>query len=248
MNFQINTKDSEINKDQVEWQKSSEVPLHYNIFPSLNQKQTEELEEIMLPVNYHQGDLLFQEGSLSDGIYLICNGVVVYGKQLKGETGRSRIFKLLGPGDLIGEETVFGQDSKSRFGYARCIVDVDLVFLEKSRFINFLYHTPDAFHDMCDYLSSSLKEFEYKLLNEGFLTTDKRLAKLLIKIYNQRGTRKNAGHRVCLKLQRKVLAGILGVSEGSISRTLNKLEKNGFLSLKDEKICINDTKKLNNFI
>ncbi len=248
MNFKLNTKQPMVDEDQVNWQGKCIAKFQNEVFQSLAQVQMQHLQELVIPVKYPEGDLLFQEGGLSDGIYLICNGFVVYGKGYHGGSERGRIFKLLGPGEMVGEETLFTENTKSRFGYARCIVDGEFLFLEKGELLNFLYDNPEGFHDICNYLSSSLKQFEVRLLDEGHLNTDKRLANLLMKIENQWGGDKQPDGPICLKLKRKILAGILGVSEGSITRILNKLEENGLVSIHNENLCIESREELKEFV
>lgn len=217
------------------------------VFVNLSGEQIKTLKGFAIPLKYLEGDLLFQAGSLSDGLYLICSGFIVYGKQFKGDSQRSRIFKLLGPGEMVGEESLFAQKSKQRFGYARSIVDAKLLFFEKNDLLDFLLENPEGFHDICNYLASSMKGFEIKLLDEGYLTTDKRLARLLMEINNQWGEKMREDGPICLKLKRKILAGILGVSEGSITRILKQLQEKGLLSINNENLCIESTEGLEEF-
>jgi len=219
------------------------------IFTSLDQKQKDTLKEMVIPVEYPEGELIFQEGSLSDGVYFICSGFVVYGKKFHGKSAQKRIFKLLGPGDVLGEETLFGPDPEPRFGYARSIVRTDLMFLERTSLLDFLEDQPRLFRDFCRNLTSGLRELEQKLLQDGFLTTDRRLADLLGKVEEKLSDRGDGGNSErCVKLRRKTLAEILGVSRGSITKSLKKLERKKLVSLEDEKICVNSREGLREFV
>ncbi len=100
----------------------------------------------------------------------------------------------LGPGDVLGEETLFGPDPEPRFGYARSIVRTDLIFLERTSLLDFLEDQPRLFRDFCRNLTSGLQELEQKLLQDGFLTTDRRLAELLGKVEEKLSDRGDGGN------------------------------------------------------
>jgi len=217
-------------------------------FTHLTKEQKTAISKMMIPVKFREGDLIFQEGALADGIYFICRGFAVYGKGLGENSSRKRIFKLLGPGDLLGEETIFGPDPEPRFGYARAIVETGLMFLEKTSLIEFLEDQPRLFQDLCSNMTSRLKGLEEKLLHEGYLTTDRRLANLLIKVRKKLETGgQDEDSLKCLKLSRKTLAQILGVSKGSITKSLRKLENKKLITLKDENICLESREGLMKF-
>ncbi len=217
------------------------------VFRSLDKEGKDRINEMVIPVKYPKGDLIFQEGALSDGIYFVCSGLVVYGKKLNGNTDRKRIFKLMGPGDILGEETLFCSNPESRFGYARSIVRTDLLFLERSSLLDFLEDRPRLFRDFCRNVTLGLQELEKKLLHEGFLNTDRRLANLLVKVEGKLG-KGEENSEGCIKLRRKTLAEILGVSKGSITKSLKKLERKKLVSLKEEKICVRSRENLREFV
>jgi len=243
-----NTSQQNMDEEKQKWKELCEEKLLRKIFANLSREQENSIREMVIPVKYREGDLIFQEGALSDGIYFICKGLVVYGKQLNGTSNRKRIFKLLGPGDTFGEETLFGPNLEARFGYARSILDTSLFFLEKASILGLLQKQSALFKDFCFNMAIHLKELETKLLNEGFLTTEKRLANLLINVDKKLANRAKAGSsRNCVQLKRKTLAEILGVSKGSITKSLKKLEQKKLVTLKNEKICIESRECLIDF-
>ncbi|MFP3953827.1 MAG: Crp/Fnr family transcriptional regulator [Candidatus Acetothermia bacterium] len=236
MNFERDSTRPKVSEKRAGWQNKCITKFHEGLFPHLTDAGVNRLREMIMPVRYPEGDLLFQEDGLSDGIYLVCRGFVVYGKGNKDHPNGSRIFKLLGAGKIVGEETLFARDNRARFGFARCLVDTDLLFLEKDEFLAFLRGNPEAYQDFCAYLSSILKGVEERLFDEGPPTAKRRLACLLMKIERQmRGYGSDAP--LPLHLKRKVLAGILGVSESSITRLLRGLDENRLLST-EEDLCI----------
>ena len=253
MNKKINKANEKI-KDQTPENQDEKVNgkceerLLKKIFEGLSERQKDAIQKIIIKVQYREGDLIFQEGSLSDGIYFICRGFVAYGKRLSEDPDRKRIFKLLGPGDILGEETIFGTELESRFGFARSIARTDLLFLEKTNLLRFLEDQPQLYRALCRNMTLHLQTIEEKLLQEGFLTTDRRLADLLDKIVQKQVS--NTGDKSlkkCVKLSRKILAQILGVSRASITNNLKKLENKNLLTLKDEKICVESRENLIKF-
>ena len=231
------------------WIEQCENRFFSKIFTGLNQERTKAIRELATPVKYREGDLIFQEGDLADGIYFICSGLAVYGKQWNSDSERKRVFRLLGSGDVLGQETLFEKNPGSRFGYARAVENTELLFLEKTNTLDLLEDQPRLFRDFCRDMSEQIQVLEKKLLREGFLTTDRCLADLLTKIVAKQGDGEDRrSSKGCVGLRRKTLAEILGVSKGSITKSLNKLERKGLVSLQGEKICVTSGEGLIEFV
>ena len=96
-------------------------PVHLQgiaLFKGLPDGVVAELATPLRPVTYPAGELVFQEGGPSVGLYVILEGLIQYGK-LSGRRDRRRILKILGPGDACGEEGLFSSEACACTGYAR---------------------------------------------------------------------------------------------------------------------------------
>ena len=74
----------------------------------LESQQLEKLATMATEVAFPEGETIFQEGTLSDKVYLIWEGQVAIGMHVPGR-GRMPILTL-GPGHLVGWSPLFGQE------------------------------------------------------------------------------------------------------------------------------------------
>jgi CRP-like cAMP-binding protein len=104
------------------------------IFSDLDEKGLKELRAMARPVSYDKGELIFQEGEPAFGFYVICTGKVKLAKH--SPTGKKQILKLLGPGEILGEKTMF--DREVYTAYAQTLEPTRMNFYQREPFIAFL--------------------------------------------------------------------------------------------------------------
>ena len=95
------------------------------LFSALDDAASATLRESMIPVKVSKGNTLFKEGDAGDRLY-----VVVAGKLKLGTTssdGRENLLSILGPGDMVGELSLF--DLKPRASTATAVTDARLFSL-----------------------------------------------------------------------------------------------------------------------
>lgn len=214
------------------------------IFNSLSGEDLSELKSLTLSVEYKKGELIFQKGSIADGIYIVCNGFVLYGKHSDKSKRQGRIFKIVGPGEILGEETFFSQSPCSRFGYARVLADAKLSFLEKEDFLSFSKEHPELFFDLSKELVRSLTILENRLMRGVCNTIDQNLALLLLNGGKKYGIGKGSQIHIPLGLKQGILADILGVSVESVANALSKLKEMNVILVQSGDIVILDVDKL----
>jgi len=212
-------------------------------FTYLDEEGLASLEEAMIPIQYKEDDLIFQEGAYASGIYLVCQGLVIYGAYTEG--GKKRhIVKLAGAGEIFGEEELFLKDYSSRFGYAKALVDTEVVFVERRAFLGLLEREPSIFLDLCERLVREIILLEYKLTCTACKTIEGNIALLLLALGSKYGVRDDKGLQIDLELRRATLMEILGISRESLMRALRKLTQRGIILCQDRRITILDEDRL----
>src|SRR5690606_41589433 len=79
----------------------SSVPL----FAALDDDARAALREAMQEVSLRRGETLFHEGDPGDRLYLVLEGKIKLGH--RSNDGRENLLAILGPGELLGELTLF---------------------------------------------------------------------------------------------------------------------------------------------
>ena len=86
----------------------SEVPL----FGGLPPEEMERLSSVSVPLEVEKGTLIFSEGDMADGFYVVVKGMVKICKV--SSDGKEKILHMFGPPEPFGEVPVFAGDAFSR--------------------------------------------------------------------------------------------------------------------------------------
>ncbi len=213
------------------------------LFEHLSERALGELRKHMRKITYGKGDLIFQEGGPSAGFYIVISGLVQYGKR-SGQRGRRRILKLLGPGDCFGEEMLFQPEVCPCPGYARALTETEVMFIERSAFMDLLKRYPSVAHRLCEYLTKQLRVFECKLVELAYEPVEQNLIRLLLILTDRFGKRTKEGISLEMPLSRQELAELVGVHLDTVIHELSKLREQGLIALSDHKIVITEPERL----
>jgi len=195
----------------------------FHIFSGLKEKDLEKLRESTRKIKYGQGEIIFQEGAPAFGFYLIFEGMV---KLVKRSTrAKSQILKIVGPGEILGETTLF--DKGSHNAYAKTLEPVVVGFIERGDFFYFLERHPKTIFRLYERLSEELKAFQNKLAERSYSSSKERLARLILYL-----------GKSGVELSRAELAEMAGVSSKTAIRTLSELESRGIIVIESRKIKI----------
>ena len=148
----------------------------FRIFSDLKDKELEKLRESIRTINYGRGEIIFQEGAPAFGFYLIFEGMVKLVK--RSMRAKSQILKISGPGEILGETTLF--DKGSHNAYAKTIDTVSVGFIERGDFFYFLERHPKTIFRLYEKLSEELKAFQNKLAERSYSSSKERLARLIL--------------------------------------------------------------------
>jgi len=195
----------------------------FRIFSDLKDKELDKLREGLRHIKYGRGEIIFMEGAPAFGFYLIFEGLVKLVK--RSMRAKSQILKISGPGEILGETTLF--DKGSHNAYAKTLGAVTVGFIERGDFFYFLERHPKTSFRLYEKLSDELKAFQNKLAERSYSSSKERLARLILHLGN-------GG----VELSRAELAEMAGVSSKTAIRTLSELESRGIISIESRKIKI----------
>ena len=195
----------------------------FHIFSDLKEKDLEKLRDSTRKIKYGHGEIIFQEGAPAFGFYLIFEGMVKLVK--RSMRAKSQILKIVGPGEILGETTLF--DKGSHNAYAKTLEPVVVGFIERGDFFYFLERHPKTILRLYERLSEELKAFQNKLAERSYSSSKERLARLILYL-----------GKSGVELSRAELAEMAGVSSKTAIRTLSELESRGIISIESRKIKI----------
>jgi len=219
------------------WEEMCTSPLFSGLKP-------EEYAELLKRAQYfdrRMGELIFQEGMPAEGIYLICRGKVKL-VQRTPDRRKKQILKLLGPGELLGEETCLAGGTYS--AYARALEPTRLCFFYKEDFLNFLDRHSSVALKLLEKLSRELKAFQSMLVELAYERGEERLARMLLKLGEKFGIQQGEACVIDLRLSRTELAELLGLRPETTTRILSRWRAEGVLSIKGRQLVILDVERL----
>ncbi len=195
----------------------------FRILSDLKEKDLEKLRESVRKINYGRGEIIFQEGAPAFGFYLVFEGMVKLVK--RSMRAKSQILKIVGPGEILGETTLF--DKGSHNAYAKTLDPVTVGFVERGDFFYFLERHPKTIFRLYEKLSEELKAFQNKLAERSYSSSKERLARLILHL-----------GKSGVELSRAELAEMAGVSSKTAIRTLSELEGRGIIAIESRRIRI----------
>ncbi|MBC7317913.1 Crp/Fnr family transcriptional regulator [Candidatus Bipolaricaulota bacterium] len=204
------------------------------LFASLPDSARMELASVMHPIEVDAGELVFYEGLPAHGLYILCEGKIKVAKRLKG--GRSQILKLLAPGEVLGEKTLFDQETYTC--YAKALELSRLMFIAREDFLAFIRKYPDVAIRLIEKLSRELKAFGEKLVEISAHSAKERLARVLLELARAFGKETPEGWDLGVELPRAELAEMAGLTTETTVRILSEFKSRGLISLPGRRIVI----------
>ncbi len=204
------------------------------IFADLAEPERRKLVSLMRPMELESGAMVFQEGMPALGLYILCRGKVKIAK--RGRAGHSQILKLLGPGEILGEKTLFDQETYTC--YAKTLEPSLLVFIPRDQFLPFLRGHPDVALRLIEKLAHESKIFGDRLVEITSRSARERVARALMELGQAFGAETAAGWDIGVELPRAELAEMAGVSTETAIRILSEFRDRGLVALPGRRIVI----------
>ncbi|MFO8034988.1 MAG: Crp/Fnr family transcriptional regulator [Candidatus Bipolaricaulota bacterium] len=195
----------------------------FRVFADVKPDSLEKLEGMIRRIDYGADELIYMEGAPAFGFYLVFSGAVKVVK--RSAKGKSQILKIIGPGGLLGETTLF--DKAVHNAYAKTLGASTVGFIERGDFFYFLERHPKVAFRFYECLSVEIKSFQNKLAERSYASSKERLARLILAL-----------GRSGVELSRGELAEMAGVSSKTAIRTLGELEARGIVSIDNRKLTV----------
>lgn len=186
-------------------------------------------------VTVKKGGLLFSEGKVPQGVYLLRSGKV---KLFTTDAqGREQIVHLAKPGDLMGYRAVLGSDCLSCS--ASAFENAETWLVPKATFLTLLESNAAFSHAIIRLLTAELRHAEHHLGGLARKPVKSRLAEALLLLGEVYGF-ENDEITLSVSLTREEFAGLVGTATETVIRLLNSLKEEGWLATSGKKIRLLD--------
>lgn len=214
----------------------SRVPL----FAGLNEQQFAALAARTSHRSLRRGEVLFEEGEQGDRLYIITEGKIKLGHS--SDDGRESLLAILGPGEIIGELTLF--DPGPRSTTATAVSSASLLSLDHADLVAVLDTSPEVAKHMLRALAQRLRRTNESLSDLVFSDVPGRVAKSLLDLADRFGTASEGGVHVPHDLTQEELAQLVGASRETVNKSLADFVSRGWIRLEGRAVTLLDVDRL----
>ncbi|WP_159023820.1 Crp/Fnr family transcriptional regulator [Formosa sp. L2A11] len=179
-----------------------------------------------------KGEVIFKEGDMLNGVYCIGSGVCKLTKLT--EKGKDQVVKLVIKGELLGQRSVIINQTANLT--ATALNDMDVCFIPKQEILQDLLKNSEFSFSVLKRMATDLKEAEITIVNMAQKSVRKRLAEIILYLYDNFGVDESKHLKVTLS--RDDFASIVGTATESVIRTLSQFKKEGLIKTSGKKIEI----------
>ncbi|MDN7245350.1 Crp/Fnr family transcriptional regulator [Planococcus shenhongbingii] len=206
---------------------------------------SDELKELLsirhMIKEYKKGAYLFREGDTVKGIYLIRSGKVQIEKITPD--GRELTLRICGPGQLVGEVTIFS-DHPLYMLDAKAIEDVVCIKIAIEDLEDALLENSKLAVAFMKWMGVDQQKTQTKFRDLMLHGKKGALYSTLIRLCNSYGVEKDGGILIDMALTNQELANFCGMTREVVNRLLSDLKKQGKVSIVEGKLLIRDIRHL----
>ncbi|MGA2413238.1 MAG: Crp/Fnr family transcriptional regulator [Candidatus Sulfotelmatobacter sp.] len=211
------------------------------IFCDLSPTALQTFENMKFASAYPQGAVLFVEGQVPRGIFVLCKGTVKL--SINSPSGRTMIVKLAEPGEVLGlSATISGKPYEVT---AETIDPCQVNFVKRDDFLRFLKEDVEACFKVAEQLSAKYHNAckDVRALGLSHSAAEK-LATLLLEWTTKNGDANKAEPRLRLKLTHEEIAQMIGTSRETVTRLFAEMKKQQIVQTKGSTLVIRNTAAL----
>ena len=192
------------------------------------------------PVDFARRWTVFAEGEPADRLYIIISGKVKISH--RSPDGREHLLAIMGPQDMFGELSVF--DDGPRTASATTLTEVRAVSLDRDTLRGWMADCPEVAEQLLRVLARRLRRTNTKLTDQICTDVPGRVAKQLLLLAQQFGTREGDALRVALDLTQEEIAQLVGASREATNQALGTFADRGWIQSESHTMLILDAENL----
>ncbi|MEP6900481.1 MAG: Crp/Fnr family transcriptional regulator [Actinomycetota bacterium] len=221
-----------------------------SFFCNLQESTLRKLESLKISNLYPRGSILFIEGQMSNGVYILCDGRVKL--STCSRDGKIIILQIAESGEVLGLSAAVTDLPYE--ATAEVLEPCQVNYFRKTDFLRFLEQNGDACLSAVKQMSRNYQTAHLQICSLGLSSSvaDK-LAKLFLGWCNSNGNGNHHGNengsiRLKINYTHEEIAEMIGTSRETVSRLLKTFRERKLITLKGSDLIIHDKKKLETIV
>lgn len=175
--------------------------------------------------NLSPGQVIYRQGEVCGGVYCVQDGLV--GIRRLDDQGNSTLLRLVNPGETIGYKSFLRKLPHDNS--AETLMPSRVCFIDRGTLRELLRGSPELGLRFLDHSLRDLAAAEVRYMESVTSNARTRLLHLLLVLYERFGSRTDqGGYQIELPITRQDLAGLIGTAPETMSRTIHRLQAEGF--------------------
>ncbi len=202
------------------------------LFSSLSEEELHQINERIIIRNYKKNETILYEEDTNQFMYIILSGKV---KAIKttGE-GKEVILGMHQSGDFFGEMSLI--NGKTTPASVIAMEDSLVAIISKKEFYSILFSQYKVLQRLLEILSSRLRTSWDTIKLLTFNNATQRLRMLFFMLSDEHGRKMDDGIVLDIKLSHQDMADMTGMSRETVTRVLDRWQREGEISILDNKL------------
>jgi CRP/FNR family transcriptional regulator, cyclic AMP receptor protein len=211
------------------------------IFCDLPASALQNFENIKFATAYPSGAVLFVEGQVPRGIFVLCKGSVKL--SINSPSGRTMIVKLAEPGEVLGlSATISGKPYEIT---AETIDPCQVNFVKRDDFLRLLKEDVEVCFRVAEQLGEKYHNACKEVRSLGLShSAAEKLAALLLEWGAKNGEAAKPAPRLTIRLTHEEIAQMIGTSRETVTRLFAEMKKRQIVQTKGSTLVIRNTAAL----
>lgn len=209
-------------------------------FEILSENEIREISKYKTCFQFKKGQILFNEGSMLNGVFCINKGKVKLYKL--GIDGKEQIIDISKEGSLLGFRMLLAEVTSKVT--AETLENSSICFIPKTPFLNLLSTNIKFQGALLKIACQELGIMTDSITNFAQKPVRERLASILLVLMGTYRPKNHIGGNIEINLSREDLANIIGTATETTIRVLRELNTQNLIKIRGRKISIIDEKGL----
>ncbi|AKG33328.1 Crp/Fnr family transcriptional regulator [Paenibacillus durus] len=190
------------------------------IFSSLTQEEMLEIAAITTNKTFEKGEMIYLAGDKGEKLYVIHKGHIKISRL--SSNGKEQVIRVLGPGQFMGELSLFSQLPITDNGEA--LETSTMCLIEGGKLKELMKKFPSIAFKVMEELSRRLEKAENLIEDINLHSVEQRLAQAILKLSDGK-------REVKLTMTKGDFASQIGMSQETLSRKLSSFQEQGIIKL-----------------